>query len=117
MKKTTLLKIGSSLLVLWGILNLIGGIVGSFNHPSYLVMPFFGLAGLLIITSGIGFWSNKKWALCVALIALTGLSMTALYSASVLRGWAHINIMHQLTRFAVSAIILTIAVIGRRKID
>jgi hypothetical protein len=115
MHGTTLLRIGAVLLVLWGLMNLIGGIVGSLDHPSGLVLPLFAITGVLITLAGIGFWLKKKWSVTIALIGLLGLSLTALYSASALRGWSGIQIPHHLTRLIISAVVFLTAFLGKRR--
>jgi hypothetical protein len=114
-QRSMLLKTGSVLLILWGLLNLIGGAAGALDHPSSLVLPLFAITGTLITSSGIGFWRKKKWAVPAAVIGLPGLSLAALYSASVLHGWSDIRISHHITRLAVSGLIFAIAVIGKRR--
>jgi uncharacterized membrane protein (UPF0136 family) len=116
MKTTALLKIGSALLILWGLLNSVGGILGALDHPSPLVLPLFGTVGTLIVVAGICLWLNKNWAVPLAAVALVGLSLTALHSASVLRGWSEMNITHHITRLIISGAILVTAILGRRRV-
>ncbi len=115
MQRSVLLKSAAGLLVCWGLLNLVGGILGALDHPSQLILPLLAVTGLCIAASGIGFWLNKKWSTVVALIGLAGLSLAALYSASILRGWSDMQVSHHVIRLVISGTIFLIAVLGQRR--
>jgi len=115
MSNQILLRIAAGLFVLWGILNLVGGALGSIDHPSVVVLPLFITVGILITAAGIGFWIRKDWATLIAIIGLVGLSITALYSASVLRGWSDISIYHHVTRLIISGIIFFLALLAKKR--
>ena len=116
MKSTILLRIGASLLILWGLLNLVGGVLGSSEQPSQLVLYLFVIVGVLITTAGVGFWLFKKWATTLAFISLVALSLIALYSASILRGLSDMNISHHITRLVISGVIFVITILGKRRV-
>ena len=111
----TVLKIGSVLLVLWGILNVAAGILGAVDHPSPLILPLFVIAGLFIAVGGAGYWKGKAWAAVITPAALIGLSLTALESARVLHGWGSITMSHHVMRLLISGLLFLVADLGRRR--
>ncbi len=117
MKSAILLKTGAAFLILWGLLNCAAGAFGGSDHPSPVVPPMFVMVGALIVVAGVGFWLDKNWATWLAVASLIGLSLTALYSASVLRGWYEINVFHHIVRLAISGAILAMAILGKRRVD
>jgi len=109
------LKLGSLWLIVWGVVNIVGGLTAGRHHPSGWVMPVFALLGILISTGGVGFWLRKSWSVPVSLLGVLGLSIAALVSGSVLRGGAGPNLLHHAVRLAISGTGFVMAFIGLRR--
>lgn len=110
-----LLKLGSLLLLLWGLLNAVGGVLGARSHTAPWIGVGFAAVGLLIASGGVGFWRGRPWATAVSAIGLLGLSAVALLSASILRGAEGVRLSHHLVRFLLSASAFATAFIGARR--
>ena len=115
MKHPILLKTGSILLLLWGLLNIIGGAFSVSEYTSLLIPILFVIDGVLIVMSSLGFWFDKRWSLLLSLVSLISLSIIALFSAAELHGWSGINISHHITRLLISAIIILTIIFGRKR--
>jgi hypothetical protein len=108
-------KLGSLWLILWGVVNLVGGLTAGRHHPSGWVLPAFALLGILISIGGVGFWLRKTWSVPVSLLGLLGLSIAALLSGSVLRRGAGPNLLHHAVRLAISGTGFVTAFLGLRR--
>ncbi len=110
-----LLRVGSGLLVLWGLVNAVGGALGARAHPAPWVGALFVAVGVLIVAGGVAFWRERRWAAALSLFALLGLSAVALLSGLLLRGVAGMRLSHHVTRLLISAVILLAAITGARR--
>ncbi len=104
-------KIGSVLLIVWGAVNVYGGVAGESGH-SFILFSFVAV-GLLIIAGGVGLASGKNWGLAVAIFGLLWLSAAALYSGYLLRGWSAMRWTHHALRLGISGVLLAMAATGR----
>ncbi len=106
-------NISGVLLVLWGLLNSVGGLLSTSDTGSVIIPFLFAVVGICIAIAGVSMLVARKWALSLAAVALISLSLTALYSGVVLRGWSELNLVHHLTRFLVSGVVFGIGIQGR----
>ena len=107
--------IGAALLVMWGVLNAVGGALGARNHPAPWIGTLFLLSGGLIVAAGIGVYRRRSWALPLSAVALLGLSGVTLLSGALLRGLGAMRPVHHLVRAAISFAIFAIAWAGARQ--
>lgn len=63
----------------YGILNLLGGIVADAYGVPFRPQLGFAMAGFAQVASAVGLWRSRKWAAVVALATLVVLSGLALY--------------------------------------
>ncbi len=110
-----ILRVGSVLLVLWGLVNGVGGALGAREHPAPWIGSLFLCAGVLISWGGIGFWHRARWTVWLTVAGLLSLSAVALVSGYILRGPSDMRISHHLLRLALSALIFSVAAVGLRR--
>ncbi len=110
-----MLRLGAALLVLWGTVTIVAGVTAGREHPAAFVAPAFIAVGALIAIGGLGFALRKPWALALSAVALAALSLIALVSGYLLRGWTGMRISHHAARLVISSGLLAIAVVGQRQ--
>jgi hypothetical protein len=110
------LKIGAALLVVWGVVNAAGGVLGARSHPVPGIAALFVLAGLLIAAGGVGFWRRRPWGAAVSLVGLVGLSAVAVVSGYILRGPGQMRVSHHLVRLLISTAFFLVAWLGSKQV-
>ena len=106
--------VGAALLILWGVLNAVGGALGARNHPEPWIAILFVAAGGLIVAGGIAVRLRRPWALLLSALALVALTVVTLASALLLRGPGAMRPAHHAVRAAISGAIFLIAWLGSK---
>jgi len=74
-----ILKVVSAIQGVYGIVNLLGGIVADAYGVPFRPQLGFALVGFAQVASAVGLWRSRKWAAIVAFVTLALLSGLALY--------------------------------------
>jgi len=74
-----ILRVVAAIQGVYGILNLLGGIVADAYGVPFRPQLGFAMAGFAQVASAVGLWRSRKWAAVVALATLVVLSGLALY--------------------------------------